>query len=82
MWVKGREFHQHYKKEILDEVLVVKFTGTGVQTVSENNRVKWHGQTINFNGNLGQGERQKIVLKHLNGAILWENMNNLEGFPV
>lgn len=53
MWVKGREFQQHYKKEILDEVLVVKFTGTGVQTVSENNRVKWHGQTINFNGNLG-----------------------------
>lgn len=40
MWVKGREFQQHYKKEILDEVLVVKFTGTGVQTVSENNEVK------------------------------------------
>lgn len=31
--VKGREFHQHYKKEILDEVSVLKFTGTRVQNV-------------------------------------------------
>lgn len=50
MWVKGREFHQHYKKEILDEVLVEIHRYWSTKTVSENNRMKWHGQTINFNG--------------------------------
>lgn len=46
--------------------------------------MKWQGQTINFNGKLGEGvvEREKIVLKHVNGATLWGKTKNLESCPV